>query len=82
MNGDFSDWSEELRWLQWRYFPHEELPSSLMAPNLTVLDLGNSDCLIRVWDIKHLESEVESLYLIAIGKWNDFLEEMIEMSTC
>ena len=59
MNGDFSDWSEELRWLQWRYFPHEELPSSLMAPNLTVLDLGSSGCLLRVWDTKHFESKVK-----------------------
>ncbi len=57
MNGDFSEWSEELRWLQWRYFPHEELPKSLKLQKLAVLDLSHSEHLTRVWT-KDIEVEV------------------------
>lgn len=63
VNGDFSNWSEELRWLQWRYYPYEELPSSLKLPNLAVLDLGNSKVLTHVW-VKDFDVEVRLLYII------------------
>ena len=49
VDGNFSGWSEELRWLQWRHFPHEELPWNLHSPNLAVLDLSESPHLSRVW---------------------------------
>jgi hypothetical protein len=56
INGDFSGWSEELRWLQWRYFPYAELPSTLNLPNLVVLNLANS-LLTCFWN-KKFEKEV------------------------
>ncbi|KAG0564042.1 hypothetical protein KC19_8G078500 [Ceratodon purpureus] len=69
VNGDFSSWSEDLRWLQWRYCPQEELPWSLKLPNLVVLDLANSDHLIRVWseniELKFHLRELRMLILTA-----------------
>lgn len=64
VNGNFSEWSKELRWLQWRSLPHQELPLSLNLPNLVVLDLGESNHLTRVWsrDFK-LEVRIEHLIL-------------------
>lgn len=46
---DFSTWSQEIRWLQWRLLPHTELPSHLKLPNLVVLDLTDSRNLCRLW---------------------------------
>jgi hypothetical protein len=42
VKGDFSGWSKELRWLQWRYFPYDKLPLDLKVQYLAVLDLANS----------------------------------------
>ena len=57
VNGDFSGWSKELRWLQWRHFPCETLPSTLNLSNLIVLNLANSVALTNIW-YKNLEEEV------------------------
>jgi hypothetical protein len=70
VNGDFSDWPEELRWLQWRYFPYEELPSSLNLPNLAVLDLASSKCLTSIW-AKDFKVEVRLPYAILKEGSND-----------
>ncbi|CAK9210705.1 unnamed protein product [Sphagnum troendelagicum] len=43
VKGDFSTWSEELRWLQWWSLPLSELPPTLSLINLTVLDLTGSE---------------------------------------
>ncbi|CAM6061269.1 unnamed protein product [Sphagnum tenellum] len=42
VKGDFSRWSEELRWLQWWSLPLSELPPTLSLLNLSVLDLTGS----------------------------------------
>ena len=42
VKGDFSEWSKELRWLQWRNFPFDEIPCSLKCPKLVTLDLSYS----------------------------------------
>ncbi|CAK9212080.1 unnamed protein product [Sphagnum troendelagicum] len=42
VKGDFSTWSEELRWLQWWSLPLSELPPTLSLLNLSVLDLTGS----------------------------------------
>ncbi|KAG0561340.1 hypothetical protein KC19_9G056900 [Ceratodon purpureus] len=49
VKGDFSGWSNELKWLQWRSFPHQELPPSFNIQNLAILDLANSHSLTHVW---------------------------------
>lgn len=49
VDGDFSKWSEELRWLRWRSFPLAELPLLLKLPNVAVLDLTNSGKLLHLW---------------------------------
>jgi hypothetical protein len=64
VNGNFSEWSEELRWLQWRYFPDEELPQSLKLQKLAVLDLSHSVHLSRVW-AKDIEVEVRTMLCIS-----------------
>jgi hypothetical protein len=46
---DYSSWSPELRWLQWRSIPCAELPSQLNLPNLAVLDLTDSGNLTHLW---------------------------------
>lgn len=63
VNGNFSGWSQELRWLQWRYFPHAVLPWNLKSPNLVVLDLANSPNLTCVW-AKDFDNEVGTIYHI------------------
>ena len=63
INGNFSKWSKELKWLQWRYFPYKELPESLYLQNLAVLDLSDSHCLTRVWS-KDMEIEVRIVFYI------------------
>lgn len=47
--GDFSNLSQELRWLQWRSFPSAELHSHLNLLNLAVMDLTDSANLCRLW---------------------------------
>ncbi|KAG0598639.1 hypothetical protein M758_12G090000, partial [Ceratodon purpureus] len=49
INGNFSTWPEDLRWLQWRYCPHEVLPWNLKLPYLSVLNLNDSSNLTHVW---------------------------------
>jgi hypothetical protein len=46
----FSNWPQELRWLQWRSVCFSSLPSHLRLPSLVVLDLSNSDKLTRLWE--------------------------------
>ena len=60
INGNFSIWSKDLRWLQWRYCPHEVLPWNLKLPYLSVLNLNNSSNLTHVWH-EDLE-EVRTIY--------------------
>ena len=64
MNDNSLGWLEELKWLQWRNYPHEELPQNLKLPNLALLDLANSLHLTRVW-AQDFEMEVGNLYLIS-----------------
>jgi hypothetical protein len=68
VDGDFSGWSEELRWLQWKHCPHEELPRGLESPNLAVLDLAHSDRLTRVW-ARTFEPKVQIMNLILCKNW-------------
>ncbi|KAG0561206.1 hypothetical protein KC19_9G045200 [Ceratodon purpureus] len=49
VKGDFSGWSDRMKWLQWRSFPHQELPTSFNIQNLAILDLANSHTLTHVW---------------------------------
>ena len=51
LKGNFLGWSTELKWVQWRWFPHQELPRSFKLQHLAVLDLANSHSLT------HLRSE-------------------------
>ena len=52
----FSNLPRELRLLQWRGFCSASLPSHLILPSLVVLDLRESDKLIRLWeDGAHVE---------------------------
>jgi hypothetical protein len=46
---DFSRWSQEMRWLQWRWLPCANLPSHVKLPNLAVLDLTDSNNLSQLW---------------------------------
>ncbi|KAG0605274.1 hypothetical protein M758_9G045100 [Ceratodon purpureus] len=67
VNGDFSGWSDELKWLRWRSFPHRELPTSFNIQNLAILDLANSRSLTHVWarssEIAFSEAELRMLIL-------------------
>jgi len=47
--GDFSKWSQELRLLQWRFFPLSELPLKLNLAKIVVVDLSGSTKLKRLW---------------------------------
>ena len=49
VKGDFSKWSKELRWLQWRHLNLIELPHDLQSPNLIVLDLAHNKHLYCIW---------------------------------
>jgi hypothetical protein len=55
----FSNWPQELRWLQWRWFCFSSLPSHLRLPSLVVLDLSHSDKLTRLWEN---DAEIQVLY--------------------
>lgn len=46
---DFSRWSQELRWLQWKSLPYMELPSQFNLSKLAVLDLTDSGNLSHLW---------------------------------
>jgi len=58
VRGDFSKWSVELRWLQWRHSNLNELPHDLRLPNLIVLDLTYNKHLYCIWP-KDFEIQVE-----------------------
>jgi hypothetical protein len=58
VKGDFSKWSVELRWLQWRHSNLIELPHNLQLPNLIVLDLAYNKHLHCIWP-KDFEIQVE-----------------------
>ena len=49
VEGDFSKWSKELRWLKWRSLNLVELPRDLRLPNLIVLDLAYNKHLHYIW---------------------------------
>jgi hypothetical protein len=61
MNGDFSEWSKEVRWLQWRQFPYEVLPQTLNLSNLVTLDLAESLVLTHIWT-EDFKIEVRIVY--------------------
>lgn len=58
VKGDFSKWSRELRWLQWRHLNLIELPKDLQLPNLIVLDLAYNKHLYCIWP-KDFEIQVK-----------------------
>ncbi len=58
VKGDFSKWSRELRWLQWRHLNLIELPRDLQLPNLIVLDLAHNEHLYSIWP-KDFEIQVK-----------------------
>jgi hypothetical protein len=60
MSGDFSKWSKEVRWLQWRQFPYEVIPQNLNLSNLVALDLAESLVLTHVWT-EDFKIEVSSI---------------------
>ena len=61
MNGDFSKWPKEVRWLQWRDFPYEVLPQDLSLSNMVALDLAKSLVLTHIW-VEDFKFEVRVVY--------------------
>ncbi len=49
VKGDFSNWSQELSWLQWINSDLLALPSELKLQNLAVLDLTSNKELTQIW---------------------------------
>jgi Leucine-rich repeat (LRR) protein len=49
IEGDFSQLSKKIRWMQWRNSFLSSLPLQLHYLNLTVLDLSNSKSLTQLW---------------------------------
>ncbi len=49
VKGDFSTWSQELRWLQWTNSDISALPSKLNLQKLAVLDLTSNKELTQIW---------------------------------
>jgi ABC-type metal ion transport system substrate-binding protein len=63
VEGDFSNWSRELSWLQWINSDLLALPSKLKLQNLAVLDLTSNKKLMRIWP-----NDLEVLiFLICMG---------------
>ena len=50
VHDDFSSWSQQLRWVQWRLYQSKSLPLQLELPLLVVLDLSKSDELKCLWE--------------------------------
>jgi hypothetical protein len=75
VNGKFSHWPEDLRWLQWRNCPLSELPSDLKLQNLAVLDLANSPHLTCVWT-RHCEQQrlVGELRILNLSECRNLVE--------
>ncbi|CAN5971991.1 unnamed protein product, partial [Sphagnum jensenii] len=63
VKGDFSTWSLELSWLQWRSSPLSSLPLKLDLLKLAVLDLTDSKSLTRIWPS---DSELEELQTLIL----------------
>ena len=59
IEGDFSQLSKKIRWMQWRNSFLSSLPLQLHYLNLTVLDLSNSKSLTQLW-AEHDASQVYS----------------------
>ncbi len=49
VKGDFSNWSQELSWLQWINLDLLALPLELKLQNLAVLDLTSNKELTQIW---------------------------------
>ncbi len=49
VKGDFSNWSQELSWLQWINSDLLALPLELKLQNLAVLDLTYNRELTQIW---------------------------------
>jgi hypothetical protein len=49
VKGDFSTWSRELSWLQWRNSDLSTLPLELNLRKLAVLDLTSNQQLTQIW---------------------------------
>ncbi len=49
VKGDFSTWSRELSWLQWRGSDISALPLELDLRKLAVLDLTSNKELTQIW---------------------------------
>ncbi len=53
VKGDFSTWSKELSWLQWRNSDLSALPLELDLRKLAVLDLTSNKELMQIWPNDH-----------------------------
>jgi hypothetical protein len=53
VKGDFSTWSRELNWLQWRHSDLSTLPLELDLQKLAVLDLTSNKELMQIWPNEH-----------------------------
>ncbi len=49
VKGDFSTWSRELSWLQWKNSDISALPLELDLQKLAVLDLTSNKELTQIW---------------------------------
>jgi hypothetical protein len=49
VKGDFSNWSQELSWLQWINSDLSIVPSKLNLQNLAVLNLSSNKKLTQIW---------------------------------
>ncbi len=49
VKGDFSTWSRELNWLQWKSSNISTLPLELDLQKLAVLDLTSNKELTQIW---------------------------------
>ncbi|KAG0628664.1 hypothetical protein M758_1G044000 [Ceratodon purpureus] len=66
IEGDFSQLSKKIRWMQWRNSFLSSLPLQLHYLNLTVLDLSNSKSLTQLWPAEHDASQVPILLKVLI----------------
>ena len=68
----FSNWPQELRWLQWRSICFSSLPSHLRLPSLVVLDLSYSDKLTRLWKN---DAGIQVFYGCCVLSWLGYREK-------
>ncbi|CAK9200583.1 unnamed protein product [Sphagnum troendelagicum] len=74
VKGDFSNWSQELSWLQWINSDLLALPSKLKLQNLAVLDLTSNKKLTQIWP-NDLEITCKDLRTLILSKC-EVLEEL------